>query len=73
MRALYTRSILTHLFSFQAVAALHVRTLSANHSAASHCIGKRTNSVASRVVTPQECISSSIVSFRFASAGVVGG
>lgn len=52
---------------------LHVRIVSTNHSDVSHCVKKWSNSVASRGVTAQECRSSTTASFRFASAGAVGG
>lgn len=63
---------LVSLVFFSDCPILHVRIVSTNHSDLSHRVKKWTNSVASRVVTPQECISSVIVSFRFASAGAVG-
>lgn len=59
--------------SFRTGPILHVRNVSTNRSEMNHCVQKLTNSVAIRGITPQECSSSRIVSFRFTSAGSVGG
>ena len=66
-------TILFRLYYFRTVPVLHVRTVSTNGSDPSHGFKKWTNSVASRGFTAQECSWSTIASFRFTSAGAVGG
>lgn len=50
---------------------LHVRTMSTNHSSGSHCIGKRTNGVASRVAPSSECTRHRLVAFDSHQLGLL--
>lgn len=50
---------------------LHVRNIRTNHSSGSHCIGKRTNGVASRVAPSSECTRHRLVAFDSHQLGLL--